>query len=128
MIFFLSSRRRHTMSKRDWSSDVCSSDLGPCSPTERTVGELPSFSCPPSGSLSEFNQHFLDMSINLVKCLLKTHTVFDVPASTLAWRKEKDLITSRLQRVQVSIPNRDVARHNRIEHGLSAASSLVLDV
>src|SRR5699024_11415395 len=26
--FFLSSRRRHTRSKRDWSSDVCSSDLG----------------------------------------------------------------------------------------------------
>src|SRR5699024_11525890 len=24
--FFLSSRRRHTRSKRDWSSDVCSSD------------------------------------------------------------------------------------------------------
>src|SRR5699024_12876402 len=27
MIFFFSSRRRHTISKRDWSSDVCSSDL-----------------------------------------------------------------------------------------------------
>src|SRR6266704_4687410 len=26
-IFFFSSRRRHTRSKRDWSSDVCSSDL-----------------------------------------------------------------------------------------------------
>src|SRR5437868_12175894 len=25
--FFFSSRRRHTISKRDWSSDVCSSDL-----------------------------------------------------------------------------------------------------
>src|SRR5699024_11579438 len=25
--FFVSSRRRHTRSKRDWSSDVCSSDL-----------------------------------------------------------------------------------------------------
>src|SRR5699024_11848496 len=25
--FFFSSRRRHTSSKRDWSSDVCSSDL-----------------------------------------------------------------------------------------------------
>src|SRR5699024_11440096 len=25
---FFSSRRRHTRSKRDWSSDVCSSDLG----------------------------------------------------------------------------------------------------
>src|SRR5699024_11824059 len=26
-VFFFSSRRRHTRSKRDWSSDVCSSDL-----------------------------------------------------------------------------------------------------
>src|SRR5699024_11602793 len=26
-LFFFSSRRRHTRSKRDWSSDVCSSDL-----------------------------------------------------------------------------------------------------
>src|SRR5699024_11318552 len=25
--FFFSSRRRHTRSKRDWNSDVCSSDL-----------------------------------------------------------------------------------------------------
>src|SRR5699024_2821324 len=29
-IFFFSSRRRHTRSKRDWSSDVCSSDLTEC--------------------------------------------------------------------------------------------------
>src|SRR5699024_12222114 len=28
---FCSSRRRHTRSKRDWSSDVCSSDLVPVS-------------------------------------------------------------------------------------------------
>src|SRR6266704_1599581 len=28
-LFFFSSRRRHTISKRDWSSDVCSSDLAP---------------------------------------------------------------------------------------------------
>src|SRR6266542_5373052 len=27
--FFFSSRRRHTRCYRDWSSDVCSSDLGP---------------------------------------------------------------------------------------------------
>src|SRR5699024_12086548 len=30
--FFFPSRRRHTRSKRDWSSDVCSSDL-PTLPT-----------------------------------------------------------------------------------------------
>src|SRR5437867_13140299 len=28
-MFFFSSRRRHTRSYGDWSSDVCSSDLGP---------------------------------------------------------------------------------------------------
>src|SRR6266704_7072375 len=30
LCFFFSSRRRHTRSKRDWSSDVCSSDLKWC--------------------------------------------------------------------------------------------------
>src|SRR5207249_9425668 len=29
LAFFFSSRRRHTRSKRDWSSDVCSSELTP---------------------------------------------------------------------------------------------------
>src|SRR6266849_8028308 len=29
LLFFFSSRRRHTRSTRDWSSDVCSSDLLP---------------------------------------------------------------------------------------------------
>src|SRR5436309_9185919 len=29
MFFFFSSRRRHTRFSRDWSSDVCSSDLTP---------------------------------------------------------------------------------------------------
>src|SRR5690606_40673754 len=28
VLFFFSSRRRHTSFSRDWSSDVCSSDLG----------------------------------------------------------------------------------------------------
>src|SRR5690349_23091696 len=31
-LFFFSSRRRHTSSLRDWSSDVCSSDLWPPGP------------------------------------------------------------------------------------------------
>src|SRR5699024_11883537 len=31
--FFFSSRRRHTRSKRDWSSDVCSSDLNSSVPS-----------------------------------------------------------------------------------------------
>src|SRR5699024_11517581 len=39
--FFFSSRRRHTRSKRDWSSDVCSSDLI-CSHTDALENCAPS--------------------------------------------------------------------------------------
>src|SRR2546422_9922211 len=41
--FFFSSRRRHTRCSRDWSSDVCSSDLGPLEmPVRLTVCRLAS--------------------------------------------------------------------------------------
>src|SRR5699024_5301532 len=38
--FFFSSRRRHTRSKRDWSSDVCSSDLGPVEALEDSLMQV----------------------------------------------------------------------------------------
>src|SRR3712207_8430498 len=42
-VFVFSSRRRHTRYGRDWSSDVCSSDLAglQCSPTQKLQQELP---------------------------------------------------------------------------------------
>src|SRR5699024_11851350 len=36
--FVFSSRRRHTRSKRDWSSDVCSSDLSSIQPSRLRPG------------------------------------------------------------------------------------------
>src|SRR5690349_23055700 len=42
-LFFFSSRRRHTRSLRDWSSDVCSSDLTllmGLTPIEQTGGQV----------------------------------------------------------------------------------------
>src|SRR2546429_4922760 len=36
LVFFFSSRRRHTRCSRDWSSDVCSSDLVPNSILQNT--------------------------------------------------------------------------------------------
>src|SRR5690606_39554417 len=38
--FFFSSRRRHTRFSRDWSSDVCSSDLSPSPLLDRTIGAV----------------------------------------------------------------------------------------
>src|SRR5215510_9856626 len=37
-LFFFSSRRRHTRWPRDWSSDVCSSDLGDEAATAEAEG------------------------------------------------------------------------------------------
>src|SRR5690606_39992558 len=39
--FFFSSRRRHTRFSRDWSSDVCSSDLGLTDALVATARDLP---------------------------------------------------------------------------------------
>src|SRR5205807_5126869 len=55
LFFFFSSRRRHTRLQGDWSSDVCSSDLGPLSdvtfiplPTRKgTIAGLMSLTLPP---------------------------------------------------------------------------------
>src|SRR6266403_2974170 len=47
--FFFSSRRRHTRSLRDWSSDVCSSDLpswrSVCSATPKNCGKTSARPC-----------------------------------------------------------------------------------
>src|SRR3712207_4316646 len=40
-VFFFSSRRRHTRYWRDWSSDVCSSDLHLFADCVRTIREVP---------------------------------------------------------------------------------------
>src|SRR5207249_8759293 len=50
-VFFFSSRRRHTRSKRDWSSDVCSSDLRlGLAGSRRTQQRRPSLRRSPSSS------------------------------------------------------------------------------
>src|SRR5437868_7734945 len=41
VFFFFSSRRRHTRSKRDWSSDVCSSDLTRSGPEPKESAGTP---------------------------------------------------------------------------------------
>src|SRR5699024_9540377 len=53
LLFFFSSRRRHTRSNRDWSSDVCSSDLfvsiypdiNPAEPLGPSIPERIGFAC-----------------------------------------------------------------------------------
>src|SRR5699024_11620220 len=51
--FFFSSRRRHTRSKRDWSSDVCSSDLL-CLSCKACASE-----CPVNVDMATYKSEFL---------------------------------------------------------------------
>src|SRR5690349_24288661 len=58
-IFFFSSRRRHTRSLRDWSSDVCSSDLpsSTCGPESSRSTKASVRPCRPRGSVRAFRCH-----------------------------------------------------------------------
>src|SRR5207249_9323042 len=56
--FFFSSRRRHTRSKRDWSSDVCSSDLP-------RACLLESIDVPPA-NVSRLGDHFGNRPVDLL--------------------------------------------------------------
>src|SRR6266496_4936296 len=47
--FFFSSRRRHTRSLRDWSSDVCSSDLALAKVLEMSPAHVRVIACPNGG-------------------------------------------------------------------------------
>src|SRR2546429_3880414 len=66
-LFFFSSRRRHTRCSRDWSSDVCSSDL------------LTEFSGPPA----IFFDNSISLSIpiyrigNLIEIVIDKHFIVD---------------------------------------------------
>src|SRR2546429_2096047 len=51
IVFFFSSRRRHTRCSRDWSSDVCSSDLTDQWPWEFKSANKPSDTLPPRNPL-----------------------------------------------------------------------------
>src|SRR2546421_1407346 len=63
VFFFFSSRRRHTRSDRDWSSDVCSSDLGCPGPTRAITRAIrgPSLTGSTVGVTTEGSSHGLMM-------------------------------------------------------------------
>src|SRR4030043_447998 len=65
LFFFFSSRRRHTRCSRDWSSDVCSSDLGH---GDLAPVELHAF---PVGKLMQGRQDLLGEFQGLVQDLVK---------------------------------------------------------
>src|SRR5690606_40033832 len=66
--FFFSSRRRHTRFSRDWSSDVCSSDLNfpeVALPAQKGTHRILHVHRNVPGVMSQINQVFADNHINV---------------------------------------------------------------
>src|SRR2546422_7701860 len=69
VFFFFSSRRRHTRCSRDWSSDVCSSDLEQRQVVGKGRGGVAT-QCPAEGVLAtaasddQYSHLFLNASVN----------------------------------------------------------------
>src|SRR2546429_5757229 len=76
LVFFFSSRRRHTRCSRDWSSDVCSSDLRSTFPHAPSPGSSESAASAPHethsarGARSEEHTSELQSRLHLVCRLL----------------------------------------------------------
>src|SRR5699024_11929319 len=77
IFFFFSSRRRHTRSKRDWSSDVCSSDL-----TRNLICRLSFLFSPinPTSYCSFFNRTSKHLNVFLLSTF---YHAFSVVASSI---------------------------------------------
>src|SRR5699024_11311628 len=83
-LIFFSSRRRHTRSKRDWSSDVCSSDLKNTAPSVSSISRV--LRTNPRASLNESD---------LSESSLKDHSIDGILGgkctATMAARTDKEI-------------------------------------
>src|SRR2546429_6604749 len=78
--FYVSSRRRHTRCSRDWSSDVCSSDLG--------VSRFLFVALALAVVLSLFASYFVAMTVVPLFCakLIKQRQADEELGDTFTWR------------------------------------------
>src|SRR5699024_12405098 len=85
-------RRRHTRSKRDWSSDVCSSDLDPAVKVKEITGDGVNYALDTTGVVAVTRQAADSLAINGTVGLVGatapgTEATFEVGASlTRGWK------------------------------------------
>src|SRR5699024_8952205 len=109
-LFFFSSRRRHTRSKRDWSSDVCSSDLSIWVFPTTSCEVLPTlfaslFSLLPTHCKSAFNFHNLIVWIRCIHIIeYKFFEVFYVVSLLPApgWKKDPVMFLNQSKTISFS--------------------------
>src|SRR5699024_10693151 len=124
IVFFVSSRRRHTSSKRDWSSDVCSSDLNSSRvriPSDRGMGtRLELRSADPSSNPYLAIAAVLEAGLDgLRNNLPPIHNVDEnIYTMTKAERAEKDIhdLPDTLHNALKSLANDEVIKSTMGKH------------
>src|SRR5207248_4528474 len=83
-LFFFSSRRRHTRSYGDWSSDVCSSDLNPslAQAFRRTLHIRRMSFAPPALITAEHEVEVFDCGNESLNLYLKRYALTNTAAGT----------------------------------------------
>src|SRR5207253_4447289 len=83
---FFSSRRRHTRWPRDWSSDVCSSDLDPAGNLRNwwTPEDLKNFQARAECIVNEYNEFQVEPGINTQGKLVTGEAIADLGGATIA--------------------------------------------
>src|SRR5207249_7939623 len=96
VFFFFSSRRRHTRSKRDWSSDVCSSDLGSKTQCADGLSPAPKQTC--HRSSWDGRRHLKALTNSVVP----SSVVIKNPSDTIRMRDKIGRASCR-ERVEISV-------------------------
>src|SRR5690554_7316715 len=108
-VFFFSSRRRHTRCGRDWSSDVCSSDLGNIQihtgPIRKTMWHQEWYNIMDP----DFNMH-LDMSKIAQTWIVRKPTEDGVVTSIEVFNEMGDIIVQFFGKRKPGIPELEIWR------------------
>src|SRR6266849_6256677 len=132
--FFFSSRRRHTRSTRDWSSDVCSSDLEaaiavPLLARDDVIGLLGVF--PARGRMLSENESLLLSALAVQLAVAVQNAQLHERAKQLGDERERALDAERAASKQVRALyeiSRSFAQSLSLDATLAAVASTVVDV
>src|SRR5699024_11232771 len=105
LLFFFASRRLHTISKRDWSSDVCSSDLTPITARKYIASNL------------VVNTIILGVQVLIMLCALSF--IFDIDMGMPFWQVVVVLWLFSLVAVGVSLVIVAYSNTRSVASGLS---------
>src|SRR5699024_2272679 len=119
---FFSSRRRHTRSKRDWSSDVCSSDLLWLDVNHPKLNIVKHEDFIPEEYLPTFSARPIELNLHRIEGLAEQFVYFNDDMFMLDFLKKDDFFFNGMP---CDVASLDVAIKADEAHGTSVYNSVL---